>query len=161
MKINCDGFEFDFPDAHNLFIFDEKERNKPQYHGLSHSLKAVDLIVELADYYLFIEVKDFFEPEKYKESEPFNILRETLKYKYRDSWLYRWCENKVDKPIKYLCLLELEKPLLTRMTKELRQQIPVGKAIPRWNKEICNACNVLNLEVWNQRFTAWNLRKIP
>ena len=47
MKIACDGFEFDFTDAVNVFVFDEKDKAKATYHGLSHAMKAVDLIVEL------------------------------------------------------------------------------------------------------------------
>jgi hypothetical protein len=160
VRIICDGFEFDFTDALDVFIFDETDRNKSHYHGLSHAMKAVDIIVELTDYYLFIEVKAFHEPEQYQNSTPFNHLREILKYKYRDTWLYRWGENKIDKPIKYLCLLELETPLLSRMNKELRRQIPVGKAEIRWNQEICNSCSVFNFELWNQRFRLWPVTRL-
>ncbi|NCS23182.1 MAG: hypothetical protein GPI96_01070 [Microcystis aeruginosa BS13-02] len=160
MKIECDGFEFDFPNALDVFIFDEKETNKLHYHGLSHAMKAVDIIVELTDFYLFIEVKNFHKPEQYQDSSYFNNLRETLKHKYRDSWLYRWCKNKIDKPIKYLCLLELDTPLLSRMNKELRQQIPIGQKGKRWSQEICNSCIVLNFAIWNQQFTAWPIIRL-
>ena len=160
MIVECDGFEFDFTDALDVFIFDEKDKQKTNYHGLSHAMKAVDIVVELQDYYLFIEVKDFYEPESYTDPKFFSHLCEALKYKYRDSWIYRWCEHKTDKPIKYLCLLELENALLGRVSKELRKQIPVGKASPRWIEEICNDCNVLNFEIWNQRFTAWKVKRI-
>jgi len=159
MKIKCDGFEFNFTDALNAFIFDEKDKNNPHYHNLSHAM--VDIIVELQEYYLFVEVKDFPDPKIYNDHEHFNHLRESLKYKYRDSWLYRWCEDKTEKPIKYLCLLELEKGLLTRMTKELRKQIPISIAGARWCKEISDGCAVLNIEIWNQRFTAWPVTRLP
>ncbi len=160
MIVVCDGFEFDFTDALDVFIFDEKNKQNTNYHGLSHAMKAVDIVVELQDYYLFIEVKDFYEPESYTDPKSFSHLCETLKYKYRDSWIYRWCEDKTDKPIKYLCLLKLENALLSRITKELRICIPVGKASPRWVREICNSCNAINFETWNQRFTAWKIKRI-
>jgi len=57
MKIQCDGFEFDFTDALDVFVFDEQNQASPHYHGLSHAMLAVDLIVEFPDYYLFVEVK--------------------------------------------------------------------------------------------------------
>jgi len=47
MSIEVDGFEFDFTDAIDVFVFDEKDKTNPMYHGLSHAMKAVDLIVEL------------------------------------------------------------------------------------------------------------------
>ena len=47
MRIEADGFEFDFPDALDAFCFDEKDKTKPHFHGLSHAMKAVDLVIEL------------------------------------------------------------------------------------------------------------------
>ena len=123
-------------------------------------MKAVDIIVELTDYYLFIEVKDFHNSEQYNETDHFNFLIKSLKYKCRDTWLYRWGENKIDKPIKYLCLLKLDTPLLSRMNQELRRQIPVFPTGIRWNQEICNSYSVLNFEMWNQRFTSWPVTRL-
>lgn len=119
MRIEADGFRFDFTDAIDAFVFDETDKFKPMYHGLSHAMKAVDLIVELDSAYLFIEVKNFHSPGNYQEGDAFNNLRNTLKLKFRDTWLYRWAENKVDKPIYYLCLLTLENALVSRMNKEI------------------------------------------
>jgi hypothetical protein len=47
MKVQSDGFEFDFTDAVDAFVFDQKDKTHPHYHGLSHAMKAVDLVVEL------------------------------------------------------------------------------------------------------------------
>ncbi len=160
MKIEVDGFEFDFTDAREVSIFDEKDKTKTTYHGLSHAMKAVDLIVELKNEYLFVEVKDFHSPDDYGEANQFNHLRETLKYKYRDSFLYRWAEGKTDKAIRYLCLLTLENALISRMNQELRKQLPPGKPIPRWQNEIAKACVVLNEERWNRNFPKWPVRRI-
>lgn len=65
MKIEADGFEFQFTNAVDAFRFDEKDKAKPHFHGLSHAMKAVDLVVELPTDYLFIEVKDFHAADDY------------------------------------------------------------------------------------------------
>ncbi len=160
MRIEVDGFEFDFTDAIDVFVFDEADKTKSTYHGLSHAMKAVDLIVELDTDYLFVEVKDFYSPEDYQDNNHFNHLRETLKGKYRDSWLYRWAENKVDKPIRYLCLLTLENALVSRMNKEMQKQLPPGMPVSRWQRAIADACVVLNLKRWNSNFSAWPVSRI-
>lgn len=161
MKIEVDGFEFDFRDALDAFVFDEKERSSPRYHGLSHAMKAVDLIVELEDDYLFVEVKDFHQPDEYQNGNCFNHLREVLKHKYRDSFLYRWAERKTDKPVRYLCLLTLDNALVSRMNKEIRLHIPIGMAVEKWRRAIARSSAVLNEERWNRNFPRWPVRRAP
>ncbi len=153
--VEADGFKFVFNDAIDAFIFDEKDKNKPEFHGLSHAMKAVDIIVELEETYLFIEVKNFHDPASYHDSESFNYLRESLKYKYRDTYLYRLAEKKLDKPVRYLCLLTLENPLISRMNKEMRIQLPVGMPVARWKDTLVDTCAVLNVERWNHNFPKW------
>ncbi len=159
MKVVADGFNFDFTDAISAFVFDEKDKNQPTYHGLSHAMKAVDIVVELENEYLFIEVKDFHSPNNYLEKDHFNHLREALKYKYRDTFLYRWAENKIEKSIYYLCLLTLENALISRMNKEMRLQLPPGRPIDRWKKEIVHKTLVLNEERWNKNFPKWQVTR--
>ena len=160
MIIEADGFKFDFTDARDAFVFDEKDRSKATFHGLSHAMKAVDIIVELENDYLFVEVKNLENStDDYQQKEPFNHLREVLKYKYRDSFLYRWAEGKADKSIRFLCLLTLENPLITRMNKELRGQLPPGLPIARWSNEIAKECLVLNEERWNKNFPKWPVHR--
>ncbi len=172
MKIEADGFSFDFTDALDAFVFDEKDKKKPHYHGLSQAMKAVDIIVELDNDYLFIEIKDFHAPDDYnfqtavddeqkkERRSRFNHLREVLKYKYRDTWFYRWAENKTDKPIRYLCLLTLDNAQISVLNKELRKQLPVGKAGEHWNREIARSCVVVNIERWNRNFPNWQLVRL-
>ena len=172
MKLEADGFSFDFTDALDGFVFDEKDKTQAHYHGLSHAMKAVDIIVELENDYLFIEIKDFHAPDDYdfqrainedqhkERMKYFNHLREVLKGKYRDTWMYRWAENKLNKPVRYLCLLTLDNALLTRMNKELRQQLPVAKNGPRWTHDIASSAIVVNVDRWNKAFTAWPVVKI-
>ena len=172
MKIETDGFAFQFTRALDAFRFDEKDKTKPHFHGLSHAMKAVDLVVELPSDYLFIEVKDFHAMDDYdfksaitpKQRENrqahFNHLREVLKYKFRDTWLYRWAQGKADKPVRYLCLLTLDNALLSVMSKELRQQLPVGLAGPHWSGALAQTCLVLNLERWNANFPQWPVARL-
>jgi hypothetical protein len=161
VEVECDGFKIEFKEVVNAFIFDEKDKKKTNtYHGMSHAMKAVDIIVELPDAHFFIEIKNFNEPEKYRESDKYQYLLKTLKYKYRDSWLYYRCEDKINKPIKYICLLELETPLLIKVTKDLKKQLPVSRAGPRWQQEICNSCAVINLALWKERFPDWPITQL-
>jgi hypothetical protein len=167
MRIEADGFAFDFTDALDVFCFDETDKTKPHFHGLSHVMKAVDLVVELPTGYLFIEMKDFHAADDYDfkrvmgdaqraEHHPrFTRLRDVLRDKFRDTWLYRWAEDKTDKPIHYLCLLTLDNALLPLMGKELQRQLPAGSAGPRWRRGLAQSCTVLNLERWNANFPKW------
>ncbi len=169
MKLeNVDGFSFDFTDALNAFVFDEKDKIKMTYHG--QPMKAVDIVVELKEAYLYIEIKDFFDPNSYdtksskdedleKKQDNFKWLKNYLKYKYRDSYLYRHAEQKVDKTIHYICLLTFENALNTTMQKVLRKELPVGKASQRWKQELVNSCQVVNVERWNQQFPKWPVTK--
>ena len=172
MNIEADGFAFQFNSALDAFLFDEKDKTKPHFHGLSHAMKAVDLVVELPTDYLFIEVKDFHAADDYdfksaitpKQRDDrqahFNHLREVLKHKFRDTWLYRWAQGKADKPVRYLCLLTLDNALLSVLNKELRQQLPVGLAGPQWSKALAQSCVVLNLERWNANFPQWPVARM-
>lgn len=172
MKIEVNGFSFNFPEAIDAFIFDEQDSTKSNYHGLSHAMKAVDCIVELPTRFLFIEVKDFLAPDDYMlDIEPapagkkgknkfLHRLIENLKYKYRDSWLYRWAEEKVHKPIFYLCLLTLENAQITFLQKQLQRQLPVGCASARWHREIVWECLVVNLDRWQHNFPQWPVRRL-
>ncbi|WP_435549674.1 hypothetical protein [Desulfobacterium sp. N47] len=85
----------------------------------------------------------------------FNHLTEFLKYKYRDSFLYRWAENKIEKPVYYLCLLTLDNALVSRMNKEVRIQLLPGRPIDRWEKEIAHKTLVVNEDRWNKNFPKW------
>ena len=172
MKVRADGFEFEFPGA--LDVFDEKDKSHSRFHGLSHAMKAVDLVVELPNDTLFIEVKDFHAPDDYnfksaatnheqgQRRERLNHLRDVLVHKFRDTWLYRWSERAVetpDKPVRYLCVLSLDNGLLGTVRKELHQSLPAGSAGPRWQRELATACVVLNPQRWNSAFPGWPLNR--
>lgn len=171
MKITTDGWEFDFTDAVNVFKFDNQDRNAPMYHGAP--MKAIDIIVELESNYLFIEIKAYDNPEEYlstakevnENGKPSQKsarawLIEYLKYKYRDSFLYRYTEDKVEKPITYLCLMNFEAAMNIELRKELMRELPAENIPQRWNKKIIDKLYVLNQDSWNKIFPEWNVRRI-
>ena len=167
MKIEADGFAFDFTDALDVFVFDEKDKTKPTFHGLP--MKAVDIVAEFKDAYIFVEMKDFDNPDMYNEKKAVTDeeiienrdhckwLKNYLKYKYRDSYLFRHAEHKLDKPIHYICLLTLDNALNTSLQKVLARELPVGKPSKRWQSEIVASCQVLNVAKWNANFPKWPL----
>jgi len=170
MKITADGFSFDFTDANNAFVFDETDALKPTYHGLP--MKAVDIVAEFNDAYVFVEMKDFNDPATYdtnnfnseeelqKKRDSFKWLKRYLKYKYRDTYLFRHAEQKVDKPIHYICLLTFDNALNSSIQKVLRQELPVGLPSKRWKQEIVRSCHVVNIAKWNQNFPKWPVSRI-
>jgi hypothetical protein len=170
MKIEADGFSFDFTDAIDAFVFDEKDKTKPTYHGLP--MKAVDIVAEFADAYVYVEMKDFDNPDLYNHEiaendeevkakrDNFKWLKNYLKYKYRDSYLCRHAEEKVEKPIHYICLLTLDNALNIAMQKALTQELPIGKASRRWKQEIVKSCQVVNVTKWNDNFPKWPVSRM-
>jgi hypothetical protein len=127
----------------------------------------VDLVVEFPDSYVFVEMKDFNDPDMYNQGraeddedvrqrrDNFKWLKNYLKYKYRDTFLFRYAEQKVDKPIHYICLLTFDNALNVVMQKALKRELPAGLASRRWHREIVKSCHVVNLARWNENFPKW------
>jgi len=170
MKLeNIDGFSFDFPDAVTAFKFDEPDSTKITFHGAP--MKAVDIVVEIKEAYLFIEIKNYDDPADFdiktfidqndldSKQKHFTWLKNYLKYKYRDTFLYRFAEEKIDKPVHYLCLLNFENALNASMQKFLKQELPVGKPTRRWKRTIADSCQVLSMSKWNEVFPNWPVVK--
>jgi len=174
---DVDGFKFEFAEAIDAYVFDEKDPPSPHFHG--GFMKGVDIVAEYEDAYVYIEMKDYDEefalqydvrqynqrdqeqtPEEVeKEKEvrrSFKWLKNYLKYKYRDSFTYRYAEGKVDKPIHYICLITFENALNTVMAKQLRCELPIGKKGRRWIQGIAASCQVLNVESFNRNFAHTN-----
>lgn len=149
-----DGFDFSFnEEVISAFIFDEKSSGLSTTHSLLHCMKAVDLIIERQKEYLFVEVKNLaLSSYDYGANRPFNHLIEALKYKFRDTFLYRYAEKKLDKPIRYVCLIELDSALLTRIEKELRLQLPDKRKVSRWQQSLAESVSVVNSARWNKNF---------
>jgi hypothetical protein len=167
MKLAEGMLEFDFRGAINGFKFDETDNTSPHYHGLTHCLKGVDFIIELPDVWLFVEVKDPDHPdstderkEKFRQKAESGKLVPELVQKYRDTFLYRWAENQVDKPICYLCLVTLENALVLQLMTDLKRQLPEGKPSVRWKQTIAQSCIVANVETWNHSFGHWPVNRV-
>ncbi len=168
--VAADGFEFQFTDALDAFVFDEKDRTKPTYHGAP--MKGVDIVAEFEEAYVYVELKDYDDPSSYDvrnaandeqkkaRQDSFKWLKNYLKYKFRDSYLYRHAEQKVDKPVHYVCLLTFENALNGHMQKSLKQELPVGKASSRWVQPLATSCHVVNLQKWNENFPKWPVTRL-
>ena len=168
--VQTDGFEFRFEDALEAFVFDEKDPEKPTFHGAP--MKSVDIVAEFAEAYVYVELKNYPDPSSYDDFDAtskrkecsrqtsFNWLKSYLKYKFRDSYLYRHAEQKVEKPIRYICLTNFEDAANDRMQQALKVKLPVGKASPRWVKALASSCLVMNLDKWNKKFPKWSAKRI-
>lgn len=84
-------------------------------------------------------------------------LKDYLKYKFRDTYLYRHAEERVEKPIHYLCLIIFDNALNIAINKSLTTELPIGKPTPRWEKKLCESCQVLNERTWNRVFPKWQV----
>ena len=159
MKIvETDGFEFHFTDALDAFVFDEKDSTKPTFHGAP--MKGVDIVAEFANAYVYVEVKDYNDPSIYAQQNKFNWLKDYLKYKFRDSYLYRHAEHKVDKPVRYICLTTFDNALNSLMQKSLKLELPVGIVSPRWIQALALSCHVVNMDKWNEKFQKWPVTRV-
>ena len=144
--------QFDFSDATSAIKFDEEDRTKSTFHGLSHCMKAVDFVVEYKDFYLFVEIKNPRDASRYATPSQKNDLIKALVGKFRDSFLYRWCENALDKPIRYQCLVELDHAQTLHLMDALKRELPISKTPDRWQRELASMCSVTNRAAWNQTF---------
>ena len=148
-------FEFDFPEAKALYKFDERDINSPNYH--SAPMKAVDIVAEFDKFQLWIEIKEF--PHDGIEAMQQGNSTETdqhLKYKFRDTFLYRFCEDKTIKAIVYICLTNFDDALNGYFRKELQNQIPAGQVSRNSDKHLIakSQVYVVNKEAWNRNFAA-------
>jgi hypothetical protein len=169
ITVETDGFIFHFEDALDAFIFDEKDRTKPTFHGAP--MKGVDIVAEFAEAYLYVELKDYEDPSVYDitrtpsndegngRQDSFRWLKNYLKYKFRDTYLFRHAEHKVEKPIHYVCLVNFDNALNSLMQKHLKRELPVGKVSRRWVEPLASSCQVVNLEKWNERFPKWPVKR--
>ena len=145
-------------------IFDVTER------ALSHcGLKAVDWILDLPERIYFVEVKDPDDPraKKHKNRDEFlknsaaRELTRTLAAKFRDSFLYEWACERVDKPISYYVIVASDAlddaQLLTRAD-DLRRTLPVGTPAD-WSRAIVHDCFVFNITKWNEVFPEFPLSR--
>jgi len=153
--------EFNFTDAIEAIKFDDRD-----IHSLSHCMKAVDFVIEFDDAYLFVEVKDPshstatpHDVAKFKSKVTSGELSKDLVLKFRDSFLYRWGEDRLNKPVHYLSLITLEDALLNNLANHVRHNLPAAGP-SKWLRQMVIGCNVVNLETWNRNFPKWPVRRL-
>ena len=140
-------------------------------HGLSHCMKAVDIIVELADRFLFLEFKDPQHPHAPQQNRAEFIqefmageLDEQLKYKFRDTFLYEWASGRASKPIHYFVLIAddaLSDAELLSRSDALAGKLPLnGPKSDPWVRRIVESCVVFNIESWNRRLPRFPIRRL-
>ncbi len=144
--------EFNFSGAIYAFKFDEQNRSEATFHGLSHCMKAVDFVVEYEHYYLFVEIKYPKDPNRFGSERDKTELIKNLVAKFRDTFLYRWAENKLDKPLRYQCLVELDNAQTLYLMNQLKKQLPTDKQPIRWQRPLVDSCAVANRSTWNITF---------
>ncbi len=141
-------------------------------HRLSHcKLKAVDFIVELEDKIIFIEVTDPDQAPVKKKRKIIEDLKNPdseqvweLVVKCRDTFLYEWCAEKISKPIYFialLCIEQLDAPMLTFLTDNLKSKLPIidlNKGI--WSRNFIIGCSVWNVRKWNDIFTFFPIERV-
>lgn len=144
--------QLDFAGAIDAFKFDEQNRTLATFHGLSHCMKAVDFVVEYNDHYLFVEIKNPQDPNRYGSEQDKSELIKNLTTKFRDTFLYRWAEDKLDKPVRYQCLVELDNAQTLYLMNQLKNQLPIDKQPTRWQHPLAHLCAVANRATWNITF---------
>lgn len=161
MIIETEGYKFDFPNAIELFKFDDEDKNSEHYHGLSHCMKAVDVVAVFEKYQLWIEIKNFHEmnitsfgdnpnEKGTKKQKSLTDYINDLKLKFRDTFIYRYCEGKDSLPIYYVFLTNLPENLCLICSKTLSENIPTVKIPDRWIRTLLNkdCFQVSTAETW-------------
>lgn len=167
LMLSEEKFEFDFPTAKALYKFDERDSLSPYHHGAP--MQAVDVMAEFPTFQLWIEIKEFLpeeiqtmikEGDQRKKGDNIHNkanLTKNLKHKFRDTYLYRYCENKINLPIVYVCLTNFDAALNGFFKKELIKQIPTALANKkRWQRALIenDRVFVVNMEAWERNFEA-------
>ncbi len=160
------NIQITFPGSVSARKFDD-----PTTHGLSNCMKAVDFIVEDDGLISFIEIKDPDHPharkadrEKFIDEFLSGRLDEDLKYKYRDSFLYRWATDGVDKPVNYWVIIALDvltEIQLNMRTDDLKSKLPLNRPPSgKWKRPIVADCMMFNIETWNKHQRRFPLSRI-
>jgi len=143
--------------------------DEPHTHGLtSYDMKAVDYIITYEDKYVFLELKDPDDPnartksrEKFFSEFKSDTLKTSLSKKYRDSFIYRWAQNRIDKPIFYyviVCARTLKPADYLTLTDKLKKYL-VQKHEGVWVRKLAEKCLVVPLTTWNQHFPDCIIRR--
>ena len=183
VQVEKDFHRFHFADALDAFVFDEGDQTKLNCHGAKMMTK-VDILGNFEHFELYLEIKEYYNDEDTEceivhkgqrdtPADQFRFHKNVLKYKFRDTLLYRYVAGKVHKPIKYFVLAYLKTPELHRIEELLNHELPVNipdlmqelknkppSNRPLWNQPLVNECKVLNFEKWNKYYPQWRVEKV-
>ena len=167
MILEENDLRFDFSNAIDAFVFDQMDSSLPNYHGVNN-MSRVDFIVELNEAILFVEVKDPNHPdstpeilERFLNKLDNGKLGATFASKFMHTFLYRWAEEKLTKPIHYLSLVTLDSAQVINLSDDIiRKTPPLGVTVPRWRKQLFENCQVFNIDTWNDNFPSWQVTRI-
>ena len=168
MKLRERDLEIDFTDAIDAIVFDQMKADKPGYHGVGQ-MHRVDFVVELEKAILFVEVKDPGNPKaqaeglaKFHGELQDGTLSDTFAAKFIDTFLYRWAEDCLNKPVHYVSLVTLgDSSLQPNFSDEIAKKLPpMGKSVPRWQRQLAENCQVFNIDLWNQSFPKWPATRV-
>lgn len=168
MKLRERDLEIDFTNAIDAIVFDQMKADQPGYHGIGQ-MHRVDFVVELEEAILFVEVKDPGNPKaqaeglaKFHGELQDGTLGDTFATKFIDTFLYRWAEECLHKPVHYISLVTLEdSELLPNFSDEIARKLPpMGKSVPRWRRQLVENCQVFNIELWNASFPKWPAARV-
>ena len=144
--------------------FDDQET-----HRLSHCMKAVDWIIELPDKVYVVELKDLDahgasgrkEARKYLEELEAERKDGDFVAKFRDSFIYQWACERVDKPIVYLVVIAcqaLDDAMLLHRAEALRRKLPSGRP-SAWKRAVAEDVLVFTERTWNQHFVDFPMER--
>ena len=168
MKLRERDLEIDFTDAIDAIVFDQMKADKPGYYGVGQ-MHRVDFVVELEKAILFVEVKDPGNPKaqaeglaKFHGELQDGTLSDTFAAKFIDTFLYRWAEDCLNKPVHYVSLVTLgDSSLLPNFSDDIAKKLPpMGKSVPRWQRQLAENCQVFNIDLWNQSFPKWPATRV-
>lgn len=170
-SVTCDGYQFSFRGAKSAYKFDETDNLSPYFHGVN-CFKAIDIVVEYPDYDVYIELKRHSYPLQDQRCEycdthsvsPVRWLKNNLIRKFRDTFLYRYCEKKMPQTIKYVCFFpNLQSPLLSRIKDHLVKELPVDGSVTRWKRVLISRgdVSVVDLNGFIRQNPDWSVTKLP
>ncbi|MAF10713.1 hypothetical protein CMK11_09695 [Candidatus Poribacteria bacterium] len=126
---------------------------------LERGWSGVDFIIEDDDRILFIEVKDPDDPDATEERRATFVeglrsgaLIVSLARKYRDSFLYEWASERVEKRVYYYVLIAhagLDDAVLLPRAEDLKRMLP-AEGPPAWRRQIICGVAILNMDGWNR-----------
>lgn len=170
--ISADGYTFEFVDeVVDAFVFDS-----PEYHGGMNAMKAVDIIAEFPNEYLFIELKKYdaarggieFRCPLWddkalilthcplatnagkRDKASVKRIAHDLRRKYCDTLLYRFAEDRINKTVNYICVVEgCDSAQTLRLQDIMKNAMPRGVVRDTWVRPIVKNVAVVNVATWN------------